>query len=666
MALELLTDILIIFAIALIVGMIFNRFNVPPLVAFILTGIIVGPSGISIVKGQDQVGSLAELGIILLLFTIGLEFSFKDLWRIRLIAIAGGALQTGLSFVFFCGLALLLGLPGSEAIMMGFLFSLSSTAIVLKILHRNGEIGSPHGNIALGILIFQDLLAIPMIMAVPFLASIPQLDPTPLLSPESFVALLAQDILIVIILIACARWVMPRALYEIAKTKNPELFLLVIILTCFGVAWLVSLTGISLAIGALLAGLLISRSEYSHQAVSLVLPFRDIFTSFFFISVGMLVDVQIMIAYGPLIALIIVVVIAAKAFFGTLAPLLIGYPARIAMIAGFSLAQVGEFSFILAQAGVAADILPRTEYQIFLAVALATMAATPFVIGIGQPAAARLSSVPAISRLGQGKNGDEAAAEPLNDHLVIVGFGITGRNLARTAREAQIPSMIVELNPDLVRAARDQVESVIFGDATSGAVLEHAGVRTARIVVVAINDPVATRKIVALVRGLSHTVTIIVRTRYVSEVEALFAAGADEVVAEEFETSVEIFTVVLHKYFVPADRIEAFIREVRAGGYRMLRTPSKPKGTVTDLVRHIPGITVTGLTVEPGSALAGTTLGGINLRKEHGILVLAVRRGDEMITGLGGESRVEAGDVAIVYGTIEEIAASGHLFRKKG
>ncbi len=251
MVFALFTDILIIFTIALVVGIIFSHLKVPPLVAFILTGVIVGPYGFSIIQGQDEVKNLAEIGIILLLFTIGLEFSFKDLWKIRLIAIVGGALQVGLSFTFFCGLALLLGLPAGQAILMGFLFSLSSTAIVLKILHERGEMDSPHGSIALGILIFQDLMAVPMIMAIPFLASLTLFDPSPLLSPESLVTLVIQDFVIVIVLIVSAKWIIPTVMHDIARTRNQEFFLLFVILVCFGVAWLVSFSGISIAIGAL-------------------------------------------------------------------------------------------------------------------------------------------------------------------------------------------------------------------------------------------------------------------------------------------------------------------------------------------------------------------------------------------------------------------------------
>jgi CPA2 family monovalent cation:H+ antiporter-2 len=667
MVAELLTDILIVFTIALIVGLIFNRIKVPPLVAFILTGVIVGPYGFSIINGQEQVTSLAEIGIILLLFTIGLEFSFKDLWKIRLIAFVGGALQVGLSFAFFCGLAILFGLPANEAILMGFLFALSSTAIVLKILHQRGDMDSPHGNIVLGILIFQDLMAIPMIMAIPFLASIPRPDTTPFLSGHALAILVAQDLLIILILIACAKWIIPRVMYEIARTRNQELFLLVVILTCFGVAWLVSFTGISIAIGALLAGLIISGSEYSHQAASIVLPFRDIFTSFFFISVGMLVDVRFLLANFWLVLFLIILAVGAKALLATAAPLALGYPLRTAVITGLALAQVGEFSFIIAQSGFATGILPFEMYQTFLVVALITMAATPFVIGIGQPVTDLLCAMPVLSRVAQGTCSfdDDRSRRKHTDHLIIIGYGVTGKNLSRTARQAGISYSIIELNPDLVIEARAGGEPVVFGDATGEGVIAHANIVQARIVVVAINDPVATRKIVSLCRTLNPSLSIIVRTRYVSEVESLQALGADEVIAEEFETSVEIFTVVLNKFFIPRDRIESFITEVRANGYRMLRSRNSGLGTLPDLVRHFPQVTITTFTVEPGSPLAGATLGTINLRKQHNLLMLALRRGDEIVTGLGGETRIEAGDIAIIYAKPEDVAKGSVLFTGK-
>jgi CPA2 family monovalent cation:H+ antiporter-2 len=293
-----------------------------------------------------------------------------------------------------------------------------------------------------------------------------------------------------------------------------------------------------------------------------------------------------------------------------------------------------------------------------------TMAATPFVIGIGQPVTGRLCSIPVLSRVAQGTCGNDEIekAPPKTDHLVIIGYGVTGRNLARTASSSGIAYSVIELNPDLVRAARAGGESMVFGDATSIGVLSHAGISTARIAVVAINDPVATRKIVGLCRQLNPAIFIIVRTRYVSEAKDLQAIGADEVVAQEFETSVEIFTVVLHKYFVPRDQIETFIADVRADGYQMLRSRNAVNGTLPDLVRHIPHISITSLTVDPGSVMDGNTLGGYNLRKRTNLLILAIRRGEETITRLNGETELRAGDIAIIYASSEDIAKWADLF----
>jgi CPA2 family monovalent cation:H+ antiporter-2 len=334
---------------------------------------------------------------------------------------------------------------------------------------------------------------------------------------------------------------------------------------------------------------------------------------------------------------------------------------------GLALAQVGEFSFIIAQSGFISGILPFETYQTFLVVALMTMALTPFVIGIGPPVAGRLCEIPAFSLIARGtcKIDDASSRTVKKDHLVIIGYGVTGRNLSRTAKRAGILYTIVELNPDLVMDARKQGEPVIFGDATSEGVLDHAGIPFARIAVIAINDPVAVRKIVSICRGLSPELTIIVRTRYVSEVEALYATGANEVIAEEFETSVEIFSVVLNKYFVPRERIESFISDVRADGYQMLRSSSNVPGTLPDLVRHIPEVRITALTVEPGSHLAGTTLAEINLRKQYHLLVLAIQRGDQVITDIGGETRIEAGDSAIIYAKPEDVAKGVTLFKSQ-
>jgi len=657
-----LFDIVIVFAIALAAGLVCNRFRIPPLVAFIVTGVIAGPYALGFIESTEQVSTIAEIGIILLLFTIGLEFSFKSLWQIRRIAIFGGVLQVALTFGLFFAISLFFGIPAPEAIVIGFLVALSSTAIVLKILHERGEVDSPHGGIILGILIFQDIVAIPMMMLIPVLAAMQGISDGSTALSEPVLIILAKDLALVAVLIVSAKWLIPWLLHQIARTRNRELFLAFIIMVCFGVGWMVSLAGLSLALGALLAGLLIAESEYSHQAVSLVLPFRDIFTSFFFVSVGMLLNIGFVITYAPLIAVAVVLVIIGKSLIASLAAFVLGYPARTVTLAGLSLAQIGEFSFIIAGSAFTFALLPDDVYQGFLAVALITMAATPFIINAAPALAGKLKRLPfPVSPAATGVPADTKRKE-MADHLIIIGYGITGKNLARAARIGAIPYVILELNPDTVRGERARGEPICFGDATADGVLSHVGIERARIVVIAINDPVAVRKITGLCRQLNPSASIIVRTRYVSEIAALRDLGADDVIAEEFETSIEIFTLVLNKFLVPRGQIDSFIEDVRSGAYAMLRTPPRTSGTLSDLTRHIPDIRIVTFQVAPDAALAGKTLGGVNLRREYGVLVLALQRNGEMITNIGADSRLEPSDTAVVYGTYDAIAAAAKLF----
>ncbi|MDD1678537.1 MAG: cation:proton antiporter, partial [Methanomicrobiales archaeon] len=543
MELSLLSSIVVIFGLSIVVIFLFNLLRIPAVVGFILTGLLVGPHGLSLISAIEQVELLAEIGIILLLFTIGLEFSFRNLWKIRQSVLVGGSLQVALTALIATATCLTFGLPPRESILIGFLVALSSTAIVLKILQERGEVDTPHGNMTLAILIFQDLIAIPMMLALPFLAGIGTLE------GGSLLTMLFWDIAIVAFLVACAKWFVPFLLFQIARTRNRELFLLFVVLTCIGVAWLTSLAGLSLALGALLAGLIISESEYSGQAIGNVIPFRDIFTSFFFVSVGMLLDIQFLIAHWELVLLLVVLVIILKAVIAGAVPAILGYPIRTIVLVGMGLSQVGEFSFILSQSGLAFGLLTPDAYQIFIAVALVTMAATPFLLSAG-PRVVNISGyLPLPERFRTGRvSGEVRQPPPLHDHLVIVGYGVNGRNLSRAARVGSIPYVILEMNPETVRAERAKGEPIAYGDATNEAIMHHASVEQARILVVVINDPTSSRRITELARRMNPNLYIIVRTRYIQEVEPLYRLGADEVIPEEFETSVEIFTRVLKKY----------------------------------------------------------------------------------------------------------------------
>jgi CPA2 family monovalent cation:H+ antiporter-2 len=327
---------------------------------------------------------------------------------------------------------------------------------------------------------------------------------------------------------------------------------------CFGIAWLTYLAGLSLALGAFLAGLIISESEYGHHALGNIVPFRDVFTSLFFVSIGMLLDLGFLIKHPDQVALITVAVIIAKTLIATIAVLFLGFPLRTAIIVGLTLCQVGEFSFILAKVGVDYGLLVGDTFQLFLAVAVITMGVTPFIMALAPRVANAALRLPLPAKLKTGfssksESVSEHKTHELEDHLIIVGYGLSGKNVATAAKTAKIPYVIIEMNPETVRNEKKAGEPIIYGDATHEAVLEHVGIEGARVMVVAISDPTATRGITSVAVRLNPKIHIIARTRFFRETTALRELGANEVIAEEYETSVEIFARVLAKYLVPKE-----------------------------------------------------------------------------------------------------------------
>ncbi|MGD8512677.1 MAG: cation:proton antiporter, partial [Deltaproteobacteria bacterium] len=546
MEILLLNDIVIIFGLSITILFICHRLHIPTIVGFLLTGILTGPYGLGLIKAVHEVEILAEVGVVLLLFTIGIEFSLGKLLQIKKSVLMGGSIQVLLTLLVTSVLVRQLGQPIGESTFMGFLIALSSTAIVLKILQERAEVDSPHGRTTLGILIFQDIIIVPMILVTPLLAGATG-D-----SGDSVPVLIAKVVGIIGLVIVSAKWIVPQVLYQIARTRSQELFLLSIVVICLAAAWITSSVGLSLPLGAFLAGLIISESEYSHHALGNILPFRDVFTSFFFVSIGMLLDIGFLFREPGTIALIALGVFVLKSIIATFATVLLGFPLRTSLLVGLGLGQVGEFSFILSKAGIEYGLLEANIYQIFLAFSVLTMAATPFIIALAPRLGDIILRLPLPKKLVSGFYPvSQTKVEEKKDHLVIIGFGVNGRNVARAARGAGIPYAVIEMNPEAVRSEQARGEPIYYGDSTQEAVLQHANIKDARIVVAAINDPAATRRITEVVRRLNPKIHLIVRTPYLREVKPLFELGADDVIPEEFETSVEIFTRVLAKYFIP-------------------------------------------------------------------------------------------------------------------
>jgi CPA2 family monovalent cation:H+ antiporter-2 len=656
-----LQDLLTLFGLGVAVVLLFHRAKVPPIVGFLITGVLCGPYGFGLISEPAQVESMAEIGVVLLLFTVGIEFSLEQLSRLRNFLLVGGGLQVAITTGTTYVIARLLGERSSVALFFGMLVALSSTAIVLRLLADRGEIDSPHGQATLGVLIFQDLCVVPMVLLTPFLTG----GGT---GVSGALWVIAKALLFVGGAVVAARWVVPRILHYVVGTRRREVFLLAIILLCLGTAYASARAGLSLALGAFIAGLLVSESEYSHQALGEILPLREVFNSLFFVSIGMLFDIRTVLANPWLVLGAIVVVLILKSVITTAVTVALGQSLRIAVLVGLALAQIGEFSFVLSKVGLSSGLLDRQHYQLFLAVAVGTMTLVPALLALGPRLAARLEGV-APTRLSAGRAAPLSLheGEALKDHVIIVGYGVNGRNLARVLGRVGIPFIVVELNPQVVRSERKRGRPIIYGDATRTEVLEHAGTKLARIVVVAISDAAGTRGTVDVARRLNPQVHLLVRSRYVHEMEPLFALGTNEVIPEEFETSIEIFSRVLHRYLVPRDEIERQIREIRRSGYEMFRTISAAHGPALGLQRFLSGLSFEVYRVEGASAVAARSLADSRIRELSGASVLAIHRGDgEMVFNPSPDVSLAADDLVLLLGTHEQISAAAPLFRLGG
>lgn len=659
MEIPILSEIVIILGLSVGIILVFQRIKLPSILGFLLTGVVAGPGGLNLVKATHEVELLSEIGIIFLLFVIGIEFSLKGLLSIRNTVFFGGLMQVGGTIALTYLAAQWLGLPPNSSVFLGFLMALSSTAIVLKMLQERGEISSPHGRVSVGILIFQDLVVVLMMLMIPILAGRST-------NPGSDLLLLFGKLVgIVAVLYLLGKYVVPVLLKLVVKAKSRELFILTIVVLCFSTAWLTSMVGLSLALGAFFAGLIISESDYSHQATANILPFREIFISFFFVSVGMLLDLGFFIEHVLMIHLLALAVMVLKAAIVSLAVLVLRYPPRTVFLTALSLFQVGEFSFLLSARGMQYDLLDDTSYQYFLAVSIISMGATPFVIKYGNRITSFLLRAPlpgtvrkrlrAMNTAGKGEIEHEGLR--LHDHVVIIGYGINGENVSKAARQAKIPYVIIDVDPVAISRAKKAREPIFFGDACDPSILEHVHVHEARVVVVAISSPEATRKIVRSIRDYSRTAHVIVRTRYIREIDDNIKLGADEVIPEEFETSIQIFTSVLKKYLVPSDEITSFVAHIRSHNYEVLREITDAKSSHFPHELHVPDVEIVTLPVQQGNnAIVGKTIATSNLRKDYNVNILAIKRGGKYITRLSPETTIEQDDILYLFGNSDCIA----------
>ncbi len=647
-----LRDVIIIFSVSIAVVFLFQKLQLPSIAGFLVVGALVGPHGLNLISDLEQVHVLAEIGVMLLLFTIGLEFSLARLKASKNLFLVGGPAQMFSVLLFFVVGAYLLDLDVNSAIFWGFLVTLSSTAIVLKALAERGESDSLHGRSTIGILIFQDLAIVPMMLMTPFLGTTHGSE-----GMGRILLALGQSLTLVFLIVLAARVFVPKLLEHIVRAKSRELFLLTIVVLCMGTAWMTSLFGLSIALGAFIAGLVISESEYSHQALAEVLPFRDSFNSLFFVSIGMLMDTRVILEYPLLIMAIVGAVVIGKFVTGAAAVLAVGAPLRPAILAGVALAQVGEFAFILAGEGLTAGILHPETYNVFLAVSVLTMIITPFLIQWAPRIARRTE---AVQRLHQWLPGRvslraETAQFKLRDHVIIVGYGLNGRSLARVLREFEIPYVVLDIRGEVVQLEIGTGVPIQYGDATNPTVLHQVQIENAKVLVVATSDPFGARRIVQLAKSLNPSIHIIVRTRYLKELEELHKLGASEIIPEEFETSIEISTLVLQSFHIPNNVILGKAEQIRREGYALLR-----RGELPELAHHLRSGTLEDAEVETcrideDSPALGHSLHDLAIRPRTGASVIAFMRDGITESNPSDKTVLEAGDVVVLLGGREPV-----------
>lgn len=644
---HILGDLVVVFGCAAPVVYLFHRLKQSPIVGFVLSGVLIGPFSLSLIRDVTNVNTLAILGVMILLFSLGLEFSLKKLMETRVAVFVTGPLQMAGTAIPVILLARHLGVSTGTGLIYGILIAVSSTTVLMKMLAERSEVDSLHGRIGLGISIFQDLCTVPMIVAIPLLASGEAVLPAVLTA-------LGKAAVIIAAVVMVARYLFPILLGGILRTRSKELFLITSVFMFLGTAWVTSIAGISLALGSFLAGLILSESEYGHQIFAEVRPFRDSLNSLFFISVGMLVDPVVIVRNLPAILGMSAALIIGKALITTVAAVASRVPLQVGILTGVALAQIGEFSFIILQASAAVGLVTARAYQTLLTSSLLTMVFTPVLFGVARRLVGRRDwqqtkwpTWAKATELGL------AAPAVLEDHVIICGFGVGGRNIARVLKANRIPYIVLDLNAQSVTEARDEGEPVLFGDCSSAHILELAGIHRARVIVFAISDPFAARLAVGVARRMNRELVILTRTKYVADMDALWDTGSTEVIAEEFEAALELVTRILRVYNAPRALVAAEIKSIRDLRFGIFR---EDRATVPR-IRLSSDVDVYTETwdVPQGSPWNGTTVADSRLRSDTGVLILGIIRENRTLNNPGPDEQIVSGDRLVLSGTKEQL-----------
>lgn len=640
-------DIAIIVVAGLIGGIIAQQLRQPLILGYILAGVIVGPftGGITIVEIHD-IELLAEIGVALLLFALGIEFSLKELKPVRHIALIGTPIQILLSMALGFGIGQVLGWDWVASTWFGGMIALSSTMVLLKTLMSQGRMGTLSSRVMIGMLIVQDLAVVPLMIILP------QLN-----QPEAGLSVLGwaavRAIFFLLMMFVVGTRIIPWLMARVAAWNSRELFLLAITAIGLGIGYITFLFGLSFAFGAFIAGMVLSESDYSHQALSDIIPLRDLFGLLFFVSVGMLLDPAFLVAnFGMILLVVLTIALGKGVLFGVLSRLF-GYGNVVPLAVGLGLFQIGEFSFVLARVGLSTNSISTDLYALTLTTAIMTMVMTPLVSGLTTPLYAlrkRHFKHEAMQTINLPKTG-------LHQHVVIAGGGRVGQYIAQVLSRLALPFVIVEMDYRRVEEAKEAGFPVIYGDAAQEIVLEATHLEEARLVLIATPAIIVTQSIVDQVRHLNPTVHIVARAEGVEQMRTLYDRGVYEVVQPEFEAGLEITRQALLHLNMSATEIHKFTDAVRHELYAPLYEQHDAYSLVAQLQSAARLLDLTWLTLPAHSPLIGRTIQAAQIRTQTGTSVVGVMRKGHLTPNPHADHTFVVGDLVAVMGDPEQLAA---------
>ncbi|UFP95919.1 cation:proton antiporter [Gloeobacter morelensis] len=657
--LQLIVDIVTVLGAAAAGGFLASRLRQPVLLGYLLGGMVVGPAGLSLVGDEGAIKALAEVGVALLLFALGVEFSIKELNKVRNIALGGGSLQVLLTIFLGGGLAYLTGWVDTipKAIFLGAVLSLSSTAVVLKILIERNEVQTAHGQAMLAILIVQDL-GLGLMLAV-----LPALTQPPEALGGALLWALLKSVLFIAGAVVSGIWLIPPLMRQVARTGSQELFVLTVFALCLGVALVTSTIGLGIEMGAFVAGLMISEVEYADQALDRVLPMRDIFATVFFASIGSLIDPVFLWNNAPTLLGLVAVVMVGKALIVTPVVMVFGYPFKTALTVGLGLNQIGEFSFVLAGVAQGLGLFSPELYGLTVGTTAVTLVVTPFVLKSAPMIFTALESLPVIGKALRASEVPKVIAveEGIRDHIVVAGYGRVGETLVRMLRSQGHTVLVVDNNEATTESLRKQQIPYLFGDSSSELVLEKAHLEQARAMAIALPDPMATRLTLKRVLSIAPELDVTVRAHANSEIDALYQLGAREVVQPEFESALAMGSHMLITLGGGVREVQQEVVACRETRYRSI-LPARPDFVVAnELEAAVEGLEGNWFTVKPNSPLVGLTLAQADIRRLTGVSVMAIRTGSETNRYPGPQTVLKAGDRVLAVGNSEEDRAFEEL-----